>query len=62
MNLYEKIKANADERNILTVSLLMSFAGIIAVTLVLLIYDTAVGVPDYMQEGQGIALKQYLFL
>ena len=58
MNLYEKIKANADERNILTVSLLMSFAGIIAVTLVLLIYNTAVG---YIQESQGIALKQYLF-
>ena len=61
MSLYEKIKVNADERNILTISLLMSFAGIIVVTLALLIYDTAVGVPDYMQEGQGIALKQYLF-
>ena len=58
MNLYEKIKANADERNILTISLLMSFAGIIVVTLVLLIYNTAVG---YIQESQGIALKQYLF-
>lgn len=61
MSLYEKIKANADERNILTISLLMSFAGIIAVTLALLIYDTAVGAPDYMQEGQRGALKQYLF-
>lgn len=58
MSLYEKIKANADERNILTVSLLMSFTGIIVVTLVLLIYNTAAG---YIQESQGIALKQYLF-
>lgn len=41
----------------------MSFAGIIAVTLVLLIYHTAVDAPDYIQEhwNIGIALKQYLF-
>lgn len=58
MNLCEKIKANADERNILTASLLLSFVGIIVVTLALLIYNTAVG---YIQESQGIALKQYLF-
>lgn len=64
MNLCEKIKANATgEKNILAVSLLMSFAGIIAVTLVLLIYHTAVDAPDYIQEhwNIGIALKQYLF-
>lgn len=58
MNLCEKIKANADERNILTASLLLSFVSIIVVTLALLIYNTAVG---YIQESQGIALKQYLF-
>lgn len=64
MSLYEKIKANVtDEKNILAVSLLMSFAGIIVVTLVLLIYNTAVGAPDYIQEdwNMGIALKQYIF-
>ena len=42
-------------------SLLLSFADFIAAILALLIYNTAGAATDYVQEGQGIALRQYLF-